>query len=65
MTLPWYLNPWAEVRRLREEIRRRELDYKGLHIAWREERRDGFRLAKENGELRRQIAEMERRPIPF
>lgn len=58
MTLPWFLNPWAEVRGLRAELKWRDHMRLDMAEAWREERRDGFRLAKENGELKRKLGEM-------
>lgn len=60
MTLPWYLNPWAEVRRLREYI----------HFCWSQDCLDQTvlrqvyskkirRIETENADLRQRIAEME------
>ena len=56
MTLPWYLNPWAEVRRLRDQLRS-ESDY-------RAERHAGFMRytdsqKREIERLKTRVAELE------
>ncbi|QEH97304.1 hypothetical protein [Gluconobacter thailandicus] len=52
MTLPWFLNPWAEVRRLRESCF-------GLNRNWCDALADCQEARDENADLRRRIAEME------
>ncbi|WP_167626896.1 hypothetical protein [Gluconobacter thailandicus] len=39
MTLPWSLNPWAVVRRLRGELKWRDHMRLDMARAWRDERR--------------------------
>ena len=65
MTLPWFLNPWAEVRRLRAELKWRDHMRLDMAQAWRDERRENYQrireanvLKDENADLRRQIAVM-------
>lgn len=58
MTLPWFLNPWAEVRRLREScfaLNRNWCDA----LATLEERE------RKIAGLKKRIARMEREPLPF
>jgi len=62
MTLPWYLNPWAEVRRLRSALANERYRDEGNRD---EMRRTVQFYRSENAELRRRIAELERQPIPF
>ncbi|WP_046901040.1 hypothetical protein [Gluconobacter oxydans] len=60
MTLPWFLNPWAEVRRLRREnVTSNRIGVACVmdHTATRIEL--SF-LQSENADLRRRIAEMEK-----
>ena len=66
MTLPWFLNPWREVRRLRATIRMCDFNYKGLSAAWYEERRENYRrirearaLKEDNALLKAKIEEMQ------
>lgn len=66
MTLPWYLNPWAEVRRLRAELKWRDHMRLDMAQAYRDERASKFHLARENTRLQcensvlaMKIAEME------
>lgn len=64
---PWFLNPWAEVRRLRGELKWRDHMRLDMAQAWRDERRENYQrireanvLKDENADLRRRIAEMEK-----
>jgi len=51
MTLPWFLNPWAEVRRLRAELKWRDHMRLDMAQAYRDERTSKFHLARENTRL--------------
>lgn len=51
MTLPWYLNPWREVRRLRAELKWRDHMRLDMAQAYREERNEKFQFARENTRL--------------
>lgn len=67
MTLPWFLNPWAEVRRLRAELKWRDYMRLDMAQAYRDERAQKYRFARdntglqcENSVLRLRIAELEK-----
>ncbi|MFT8354570.1 MAG: hypothetical protein ABF617_08190 [Gluconobacter japonicus] len=59
MALPWFLNPWAEVRRLRGQLAREHHWCLLSGIAASDFRYEANKLSRENAVLRRRIAEME------
>ena len=65
--MKWWINPWAEVRRLRSELKWRDHMRLDMAKAWRDERRENYQrireanaLKDENADLRRRIAELEK-----
>lgn len=62
MTIPWYLNPWAEVRRLRDQLHS-ERNHHAEQQAGFMRRADSQK--REIERLKRRVAELEREPIPF
>lgn len=59
MTLPWFLNPWAEVRLLREYLAFWKNDALKWSDLWHAQCCESRRLEAENADLRRRIAEVE------
>lgn len=51
MTLPWFLNPWTEVRRLRGELKWRDHMRLDMAQAWRDERRASRKYSR-SGNMR-------------
>ena len=60
MALPWFLNPWAEVRQLRKYAELWMVDAGAIMAAWVGETEKVQRLENENTVLRQRIAEMEK-----